>query len=501
MKIAMYLRKSRADEELEKTLGQGETLSKHRRALLKFAKERKLNIVEIKEEIVSGESLFFRPKMLELLKEIENKQYDGVLIMDIQRLGRGDMQDQGIILKTFKDAQCKIITPQKTYDLNNDFDEEYSEFEAFMSRKELKMINRRMQGGRIRSIEDGNYISPNPPFGYDIAFIGKSRTLQPNITESEVVKLIFKMYVEGSGAGTIASYLNNLGYKTKLGNNFEASSILFTLKNLVYIGKVTWKKKEIKKSKDLNKIKDTRTRDISEWIVAEGKHDAIIEEQTFNKAQEILKGKYHIPYKFANGAANPLAGIVICEVCGSKMVMRKYGDKDPHIICNNKCGNKSAKFKYVENETILALEQYLEILTVESVNIATDVDVDIYVKQIEMLNKELVTLNTQKLKLFDLLEQGIYTNETFVERANNLSLRSDAIANEIENIKIIIKKQSKKTNTDTKSKIKNVIEGYKHSNDITLKNELLKSILYKIEYKKTKLQRENNFEINLFPRV
>lgn len=85
MKTCIYLRKSRADEDLEKTIGEGETLSKHRKALLKFAKEKKLNIVEIKEEIVSGESLFFRPKMLELLKEVENKQYDGVLVMDMQR--------------------------------------------------------------------------------------------------------------------------------------------------------------------------------------------------------------------------------------------------------------------------------------------------------------------------------------------------------------------------------------------------------------------------------
>lgn len=73
-RICMYLRKSRADEELEKTLGEGETLSKHRKALLKLAKERDYNIVEIKEEIVSGESLFFRPKMLELLKEVEEKK-------------------------------------------------------------------------------------------------------------------------------------------------------------------------------------------------------------------------------------------------------------------------------------------------------------------------------------------------------------------------------------------------------------------------------------------
>ena len=97
------------------------------------------------------------------------------------------------------------------------------------------------------------------------------------------------MYVEGNGAGVIANYLNSLGFKTKFNNKFTPSSVLFILKNPIYIGKVTWKKKEIKKSKDPNKVKDTRTRDVSEWIVADGKHEPIIDIETFNKAQEIMK--------------------------------------------------------------------------------------------------------------------------------------------------------------------------------------------------------------------
>lgn len=500
MRVAIYLRKSRADEELEKTLGQGETLSKHRRALLKFAKENNLNIVEIKEEIVSGESLFFRPKMLELLKEIEDKQYDGVLVMDMQRLGRGDMQDQGVILKTFKNANTKIITPQKTYDLSNDFDEEYSEFEAFMSRKELKMINRRMQGGRVRSIEDGNYISPNPPFGYDITQVGKSRTLEPNIHEVDIVKIIFKMYVEGSGAGTIAKYLNTLGYKTKTGKAFEASSVIFILKNPVYIGKVTWKKKEIKKSKDPSKITSTRTRDVSDWIVVDGKHKPIIDTNLFKRAQEILKGKYHVPYQIINGAANPLAGLIICGICGNKMVLRKYGNRLPHLICT-KCENKSSRFDFIEKALIEELEVYSNTLETNTEEAPQNVDVSLYLKQIESLNRELVTLNSQKLKLFDLLEQGIYDNETYVQRSNNIIERSNNVENEIEKLKTTVEKQTKKMNKKDELKIKDVVSAYKLSKNIVKKNGLLKSVLFKVEYKKSKDQRGDDFEIKLFPRV
>ncbi|ERM27553.1 Site-specific recombinase [Clostridioides difficile] len=98
MKVAIYLRKSRADEEAEHR-GEFETLSRHKTTLLKIAKEQSLNVIEIKEELISGESITYRPKMLELLNEVEENKYDAVLVMDIDRLGRGNMQDQGLIKK------------------------------------------------------------------------------------------------------------------------------------------------------------------------------------------------------------------------------------------------------------------------------------------------------------------------------------------------------------------------------------------------------------------
>lgn len=161
MDVALYLRKSRADEDAERR-GEGETLAKHKTALLKLAKQLKLNIIRIREEIVSGETLVHRPEMLQLLKEVESGEYDAVLVMDIDRFGRGNMQEQGLILETFRSSKTKIITPRKTYDLMDEFDEEYSEFEAFMARKELKIITRRMQGGRKRTAEEGNFIGTRP---------------------------------------------------------------------------------------------------------------------------------------------------------------------------------------------------------------------------------------------------------------------------------------------------------------------------------------------------
>ena len=497
MKVAIYLRKSRADEELEKTVGQGEPLSKHKKALLKIAKERKYDVVDIKEEIISGESLFHRPKMIELLNEVDSKKYDGVLVMDMQRLGRGDMQDQGIILKTFKESNTKIITPQKTYDLNNDFDEEYSEFEAFMSRKELKMITRRMQGGRIRSIEDGNYLGTNPPLGYDIEKIGRIRTLKPN-SYAPVIKMIFDKYIEGYGTGMIANELNSLGYKSATGKDFEKTTILFILKNLVYIGKITWKKKEQKKSLIPGKVRDTRTRDKSEWIVVDGKHPAIIDEKTFYTVQKMLQEKYHVPYQIINGMANPLAGIIICGVCGNKMVLKKYGNRAPHILCNKKCGCKSSRFDYVEKFILDSLFDYYKQLEVAIKEKDITDNTKIYKKQIESLNRELIKLMNQKNNIFDLFEQGMYDKEVFIERSTNVSERIENVNSQIS---LLQEKLEEKTKDKITSKeIKHVIDVYSFS-DVETKNRLLKSILYKVEYRKSKEQKNDDFEINLFPKI
>lgn len=496
-RVCIYLRKSRADEEIEKTLGEGETLSKHRKALLKYAKEKNLNIVDIKEEIVSGDSLFARPKMLELLDEVQNNRYTGVLVMDIDRLGRGGMKDQGIILEAFKESHTLIITPSKTYDLDNDTDEEMTEFKTFFARRELKVINKRMQGGRIRSVEDGNYIATNPPYGYDIDFIQKSRTLKINESEANIVKLIFRMYIEGSGAGTIANYLNSINCKTKVNRNFSSSSVLFILRNPVYIGKITWKKREYKKSLSTNKVKDCRTRDKEEWIISTGKHQPIIDNSIFQKANEILKEKYHIPYKLNNPPANPLAGLITCGICGKKMIMRKVKNTK-RIMCIHKCGNKSVRLDYLEQSILEYLEHYLQKYkaVIQNSNNKNDA-IEIYSKQLVELKKELTLLNKQKLNLFDLLERGIYNEDTFIERSNNIDSRKENIENEIIKFTDLIEYEKSKIDINQITKFENILNAYKATDNIESKNKLLKSIISKIDYIKLPQQKDNQFNITI----
>ena len=211
MSYCIYLRKSRKDEELE-TLGELETLQRHYNTLLKLAKEKNIKIDKIYKEIVSGESINTRPEMQKLLKDVSNNTYDGVLVMEVERLARGNTIDQGIVAETFKHSNTKIITPYKTYNPNNEFDEEYFEFGLFMARREYKVINRRIQRGRLTSVSEGKYIASIAPYGYEKEKIklGKGYTLKINEEQAKIVSLIYELYSQGMSLNAIANKLDTI---------------------------------------------------------------------------------------------------------------------------------------------------------------------------------------------------------------------------------------------------------------------------------------------------
>ena len=154
MSYCMYLRKSRKDLELER-LQPGSTLARHESILCSLAKSLTISVQSIYREVGSGDTIQDRPVMQQLLTEVEKGLWEGVLVMEIERLARGDSIDQGIVTRTFQYSRTRIITPYKIYEPGNDFDLEYFVFSLFMFRREYKTINHRMQSGRLASVREG----------------------------------------------------------------------------------------------------------------------------------------------------------------------------------------------------------------------------------------------------------------------------------------------------------------------------------------------------------
>lgn len=501
-----YLRKSREDHEAE-ARGEGETLTKHKNALFKLAKEYGVTISNVYQEVVSGESIIHRPVVIELLKAVEQGIWKSVWCMDIDRLGRGKMQDQGLIIDTFKNSHTKIVTPRKIYDLDNDLDEEYTEFEAFMARKELKIITRRLQGGRIRSLEEGNYLGSVPPYGYLIEKNSRKRHLQKHPEQKEATDFIFSMYRTGNiGANKIANELNQLGYLSYTGKRWTASAILNMLKNPVYCGITVWKKKEIKKSATSGKKKETRSRSREEQIWIYNTHEEYITEEEFIQIQEKLAKKHHSPCQ--RTISNPLAGLVKCAICGTSMIYRPYTHQQyPHLMCYNKhCPNKSSRFEYVEKKLLQALSMWLEHYCIQwNMNFSPADNssiLNLKIKALSNLRKELKELEFQTDRLYELLERKIYNEDIYQSRSRKLSNRIKEIQQTIALTDHSFNACAESTRAETViPATKSLLQAYSIVSDPAVKNQMLKSLLDFATYHKDKQQHGEEFTLILHPRL
>ena len=236
MSYCIYLRKSRKDIEAEQH-GDGETLARHEHTLLSLARQKKLIIGNIYREIVSGETIASRPVMQQLLHEVEQGLWDGVLVMEVERLARGDTIDQGVVQRAFQYSNTLIVTPLKTYDPANEFDEEYFEFGLFMSRREYKTIKRRMQAGRYAAAQEGKWPFNVAPYGFRRVKLKQEKgwTLEFDEQEAPVVRLIFSLFTGPSRIGVtyIKRNLNMQGIQPRKSQKWTDSTIRDILQNEV----------------------------------------------------------------------------------------------------------------------------------------------------------------------------------------------------------------------------------------------------------------------------
>lgn len=529
MQYCLYLRKSRSDLDAE-AHGETETLARHEKALLELAKRLHLNITQIYREVVSGETIASRPVMQQLLSEVEQGVWTGVLVMEVERLARGDTVDQGIVAQTFKYSDTKIITPVKTYDPQNEFDEEYFEFGLFMSRREYKTINRRLQRGRLASVKEGKYICSIPPFGYRRVRLEKEKgwTLEINEEEADIVRLIYQLYTEGDaaedgtterlGCGKIVRRLNNLGVKPrKGGKTWSVATIRDILINPVYCGKIKWNWRVTqKKMVDGKRVMSRPRSALSDIMVTKGLHPAIISEETYNKSIELMSKNPPHPIPERKKVMNPLAGLVICGMCGKRMVRRPYQNRsypDALMCADTGCPNVSTNLAIVEKRIIEALGEWLSgyKLKWDIPDAASPVSVSLAAvkrKALEKNSAEIDLLEKQLSRTHDLLEQGVYDTDTFLQRSRELSVRITEAKTVRETLEkeVAVEQLREESAANIVPAVERVLELYYQLPTAKAKNDLLKEVLEKVVYIKEKSAHfkgvnPDDFEITIYPKI
>lgn len=351
--ILIYLRKSRTDDPI---LTVQEVLSKHEQMLDEWVEHNLPHesgpIPEQNRyrEVVSGETIESRPYVQQLLRQIESPKYKAVLIVEPQRLSRGDLEDIGRLVKLFRYTNTIVITLQYTYDLQDERDRDLFERELKRGNEFLEYQKRIMGNGRLLSVSNGNFVGNKVPLGYRRIQVKDGRrsywTLEPVPEEARIVKMIFERYANGESAHQIARALNEMAVPTVTGVQWGAESIKPIVSNVHYIGMVRWNNRKVVKIVEDGEIIATRPRNSNACLIYPGKHPAIIDQELWDRVQAIRST--HPPVKDRTRYANPFAGLIYCKNCGRPLLRRQYMKdgkvkSQPRLLCDGQaqCGTAS----------------------------------------------------------------------------------------------------------------------------------------------------------------
>ena len=520
---AIYLRKSRVDMEAE-AHSQGDTLQRHRSRLMELAKLRNLTVSKIYEEVVSGETITSRPEMQKLLHDVEAKRFAGVLVMEIERLARGDTIDQGIVARAFQFSGTKIITPAKTYDPTNEFDQEYFEFGLYMSRREYKTINRRQQAGRLASVNEGKWPSNRAPYGYQRVKLTKQKgwTLEPD-EHAPVVQDVFHWYTVGVpdqegtvqrlGVSRIVRRLNEMRIPSPSGLDWTNQAIQSMLRNPTYAGWVRWgNRATVKEIQDGVVIRSRpRAKPTDKNLkVCRGLHPALISQEAFDLAQKFLCFNPGRPGPKRCVTMNSLAGLVRCDQCGHMMIRRPYGNsyKDTLICTYTSCCTMGSDLATVEDLIVQSIKRFLSKFKqtpLEQDTASENAERASYSAAIAELSKELEQISAQESKAFDLVEQGVYTQEIFTQRTSELSQRRKAACDQLHTLQTAL--DAMNTRVHAKKEIvpafRRVLDNYDLAKTSKEKNDLLRSVLDHVDYHKSVggRYRKSDLTIKIVPKL
>lgn len=433
--ILIYLRKSRTDDP---ALTVEEVLSKHEQMLNEWVERNLPGAPPIAEEnryreVVSGETIESRPKVRDLLRRIESPRVKAVLIVEPQRLSRGDLEDIGRIVKILRYTNTLVITLQYSYDLNDERDRDMFERELKRGNEFLEYQKRIMGNGRLLSVQNGNFIGQTPPYGYRKITLkdGKKKyhTLEPDPEKAKIVKMVFELYAQGTKASDIARTLNGMGVPSPSGVQWTSSSVKPMISNNHYIGMVHWNRRKQIRIIEYGELIVTRPRQ-EEYLTYPGKHPAIIEPELWAAVQEIRgkmpRVKRNTKYK------NLFSGLLYCQ-CGRAMTRQEYKRCPPRLYCLNQhqCGNASCTVEEMTEEIINLLRSEIA-------------DIDLKLQQgpseheqmqkqlIEQLEHRLDELEHQEYSLWDKYTQEAMPRHIFEKLRDKIANQKEETQQSLE---------------------------------------------------------------------
>lgn len=441
------------------------------------------------DEGISGTKIKNRKEFLRMMSDAEHGLFDMVVVKDISRFARNtvDLLQNVRKLKSLG-IETQFLTANMTSMGNSEF--VLTIFGA-LAQEESANTSKRVKFGKKMNAEKGRV--PNIVYGYD-KIIGDYFNLAINKEESKVVKQIYKWYTEeGYGAAKIANMLNEKGYKTKRNCKWSQNATCRILTNEIYTGKIINGKQEV--SDFLTGQR--RDKDETEWMVVERPELRIIEDETFEKAQEILRGRHDAFNLSHERQSNKhlFSTLIKCKECGwsFRRTVRTYKNTYVRWVCS---GRNGRGVDSCPNKTVVDEEELIEVLQEYFTNVlkqkkkviahvvnefqrvykAKDENVE-YEKE---LNAELAKLQKTRQKYMDMYTDDLISREELNEKIGGSRQEMERIENELKMVSYHLTKGER-----LESILNNT---FKEIEDITdvhqMTNQQLKRLIQKIEVDK-----------------
>ena len=245
-------------------------------------------------------------------------------------------------------------------------------------------------------------------------------------------------------------------------------------------------------------------------MLIDGLHDPIVDLDTFNRAQNLLKSNRRVPVRADLTLKNPLSGLGYCAVCGSRMTRLGPNAHCPYdtLKCSNRyCSNVSAPLSLVEKDVVEQLRKDLREYIVGLAKKTSEVQNTVQDKALKKLSTEIAKIDKQLSSAYDLLEQGIYSTDVFLDRQRTLSEKKAAIQ---EDMQILEQQKMDAAAVEEGRRVLpealNILDGYGSLTRAEDKNAILRQVMSRFTYLKTernsRTQRDRcNFIVHVYPKL
>lgn len=451
-----------------------------------YCKKNDIVLLKIFFEIgVSGRSADKRPAFQEMIASAKSKEHpvDAILVWKYSRFARN--QEESIVYKSLLKRQNNVDVISISEPLiDGPFGSLIERIIEWMD----EYYSIRLSGEVFRGMKENasrGAFQARPPLGYKIVERGKPPVIVPE--EADIVKMIFDKYVNESwGFFDIARHLNQLGYKTSNGKNFERRSIEYIVQNPMYCGMIRWNRT----CNATNEIKDK-----SEWIIVDAEHEPIISKEMYRLAQDRLYSTYKpVGARPSSTYHHWLSGLLKCPKCGRTMtantLKRRNGDSYSYFQCYGYSKGKCAKPNGVSS---LVLEKEVLALIKEAID-SNDVQYELKRQkpfesknEIEQLKERISGLSSKDKRIKASYREGIDTLEEYKENKRLIQEERNFLETQLAEL---MNKAEDKTSDDVTGKmlkrISNAFSIISSDNYTTAaKSEALRQVVEKIVYDRT----------------